>query len=1583
MDNVEVGEYSGLESSLLHNFRHLPFVRKYFCNQCSFATQNPRDHLVHLRDVHFCRIQIYECPYCLYASKYSQKLGRHIRMVHKAESKESDVKLAHQVIEQVKELKRLGVSLTKASSTPSVRPRMEETSKTYNCSECPYVTRNKSLFTKHMKRHFENELLGGNEGQKQREAYTRDEDLEALTTDLLENLENEVLLAPPPPVEDLDDMETGLTHESLSAKRKSPKPLPPLIPLVTGKQKEETGGSGQNDPIGSNFDDDVIPVEDMEEEMAVQNGKDSQGGKHGEDRDFLDEFSQLQEVDRICKTCGHESRCLSEALRHKKLHSLSAGNQSSVRRGTRCQYCRRRCKTELDLINHEQECEEKKKVCEGMDVHPQDETVDGRKTILWSRLSEGPGTSFASSDTPVRVIEIPTQRHEATSLRRVYKCPFCSFWAQMASKFHIHYVGHLNQKPFECSLCKYRSNWNWDVKKHIKLKSERDPEHRNAKVYITHDSGNKNYEKYGKYMAVMDIKDTGKKHGHEDERSTLISTPKGTLPPLLKGSIRTQVGPSGGNRMSSMPPLLKKGEGPKKPPLPLKFPLFRMQTQANPDGVHVSSAPQFFLVSTPTTSNAGATSQTFIGASQYVTVKDEREPPRPSQKRAGDSQHQGDGPTLKRPNLAQIQGAMKCSRCKFTTLDRNAMKGHLRTHLEDSRDLDGGNDRSMNEDIGSDLSQLFASDQDSMDQLPLGSDVVENTDYLPEERKYQCRLCPYSCPRRGDMKAHSIQHRKRPHADFKCPMCPFYVSKQRALHHHMKLHGIDSPQLFAGDGDSPLREDVDMVEVKEYEDSEGEGGKEGGSSDAIRAWHCPECPYTATTKSQYYYHRQYHKPGLSTRKCMYCSFNTDNERLLSQHMSQLHEHQGDEDKTASAGTQNESVDGDIPQVWVCKGDQFCKMFKCRHCPHVNMRRSNIVEHERMHGARDLKGEVFRCRICNYTCGNYGVLSVHLKMHQMSKSRTMQSQAPGESQQKGPPRPRREGSFLMHFCSMCPARFKGAKEINVHVKFHGAALPYPCELCDYAAQQKTHLLAHAKVHTSEYRERTLREIQYCPFSPDFPISKFYQEDAKFDAAHENDYQTKLQKSIIKNSPSGEKILGCPHCPGKFSKRTTLNRHIALHGSKYPHKCDLCDYAVSTRNHLAKHQGLHHGLDVRKKFKKRRRVLKEENLPGLWGLDTMEQAEEDDDDVPMSGIGLMEKLQKMESQRNEGDGEEVDDESSPTVVEDDPNGTDAVLFNEDLIFPDKIHVGHRIKRFYTCPKCPTVIQKKEKFKIHARLHGARCRYKCQLCDYAVKQFNHYAQHLRKHAESGDARAVEIQEQMNDSYSNVYKSSPRTDESPFQASGLAAALEVTPKIVIKKTETKAPNESHKTVYSVSTLSEPRSSISGDAKEKGKVEASAGPKATTTVRSCEEPRFYSCPSCPYSSAKRDHLKNHSGRHEVPTAQTGIFFCPYCNYWSQQASFVRDHVKVHFKAGRVPEKPLAFADTDEFEIWCIEEQENAHDSKESCLLKANTDAREVLLDRTADEQLHQFIDVASGEEVQLRNPVPVATADNESSKVR
>lgn len=175
--------------------------RNYSCNLCPFFSQNPRSFLYHSRDVHFDRIKIYECAQCLYASKHSQKLQRHVNMIHVAGK--NRIKKVNKVvkIEKKKEFKPIKpkppevvpVEEKKVEEVVPVLPdvKIEEemvmpdedlvdgelkcsvcnfTSKRHTlmrrhervvhlkkrflrCSKCSYVTHVKARYTKHVKYH--------------------------------------------------------------------------------------------------------------------------------------------------------------------------------------------------------------------------------------------------------------------------------------------------------------------------------------------------------------------------------------------------------------------------------------------------------------------------------------------------------------------------------------------------------------------------------------------------------------------------------------------------------------------------------------------------------------------------------------------------------------------------------------------------------------------------------------------------------------------------------------------------------------------------------------------------------------------------------------------------------------------------------------------------------------------------------------------------------------------------------------------------------------------------------------------------------------------------------------------------------------------------------------------------------------------------------------------------------------------------------------------------------------------------------------------------------------------------------------
>lgn len=76
-------ESTSVENSDQQEFKTAGMSRNYFCIDCKCSTRNPRLYLEHRRDFHKEPISIHKCDLCVYASKHSQKLARHLRTVHR------------------------------------------------------------------------------------------------------------------------------------------------------------------------------------------------------------------------------------------------------------------------------------------------------------------------------------------------------------------------------------------------------------------------------------------------------------------------------------------------------------------------------------------------------------------------------------------------------------------------------------------------------------------------------------------------------------------------------------------------------------------------------------------------------------------------------------------------------------------------------------------------------------------------------------------------------------------------------------------------------------------------------------------------------------------------------------------------------------------------------------------------------------------------------------------------------------------------------------------------------------------------------------------------------------------------------------------------------------------------------------------------------------------------------------------------------------------------------------------------------------------------------------------------------------
>lgn len=559
------------------------------------------------------------------------------------------------------------------------------------------------------------------------------------------------------------------------------------------------------------------------------------------------------------------------------------------------------------------------------------------------------------------------------------------------------------------------------------------------------------------------------------------------------------------------------------------------------------------------------------------------------------------------------------------------------------------------------------------------TDEPDHVDVI-QDGAFKCTFCPFSTNNNPNFEQHLSGHVPAEDSIFKCFYCKYYVNKKEDLSDHLRLHGITDPEDF-----------LNKMSEKINNDSEG------------KKFRCLTCPYVTNSKSQYTYHKQFHKPRGGQYTCSHCSYNVSKRHLLHQHLKvhginvATHKQNGEVmflDETADdieevhQSTFNIDLQNlpDIPLVWVSKNGKFSKMFKCRYCPHVNLRKVNIQEHEKMHSVREKNANTtkmndveHRCTECNYICANAGVLSSHSKVHQglygivhrlVDPSRSDEEQIrelsraigiqPAENPQDDDPV---DFSLLdeeidsssgtgtvLYFCKECPARFLKENEFGIHKRFHGSKLFYKCDHCTYTSRENPHLISHSKVHTNEYQERTKVLQNMYVTSSNYP-------------------QPKIQTIKLENAKQIYVVA-----------ENKLNSEMST-------LCSILNKPVKSSQN-----------------------------------------------VPLSGTDLF--LQKSEAEQKHA--AEMGREPSPQRNLD-FNIAELMRGNPDFIYQPIMKNGRLKEKRYKCHMCPTAFEKREQYKIHLGLHGSEQRYKCEDCDYSVKYYANYVQHLKKHKMNADAHAA----------------------------------------------------------------------------------------------------------------------------------------------------------------------------------------------------------------------------------------------------
>ncbi|KAL8608397.1 hypothetical protein ACOMHN_002630 [Nucella lapillus] len=515
-------------------------------------------------------------------------------------------------------------------------------------------------------------------------------------------------------------------------------------------------------------------------------------------------------------------------------------------------------------------------------------------------------------------------------------------------------------------------------------------------------------------------------------------------------------------------------------------------------------------------------------------------------------------------------------------------------------------------------------------------------------KRYFCTICPYRTDKRGMLTFHHSYHQPSGQNRYKCKLCPYYVCAPRLLHQHMKCH-----DEFSEDQTTLESFGWKLSMEKTPPSSPSKAGKVSFENSPKRHV-CEKCPYTTNSKNDFLYHKQFHRPKPAAEyKCEYCDYWVTHRRLLRQH-ARLHGDEFPEDSLASSPSKSLASDAsavlDAVEIAAIKQKMIANK--------VTASLSTFPAVSPMKMAT-------QCSVGN---------------------------RPGYV--------RRDGGYRkLHQCSRCPYTNIRSRNVRLHELMHGwRRSDHPlmkCPHCDYLVGAKGLLSHHMKVHNQQYRpdplDSTTFDLESREQAPGLSSISAEMDDEASSVFVSPDIPQR-QKVDTLLEISRFKKYSCEKCPYASGKRSHFMRHMELHGSRQRFVCQYCDYAVPSMNLLHQHQRIH--------------LMPNQNLLASQSFSNLQHLKE----VP-ADVALASALPPTDS--SESVTINVIHDHLELYENDDNNAFDATP-----------------KKLYRCDRCPYANVRRDHLLTHLRFHLAKSHFHCPYCDYSAPKQQLLTQHIRVH-------------------------------------------------------------------------------------------------------------------------------------------------------------------------------------------------------------------------------------------------------------
>ncbi len=585
--------------------------------------------------------------------------------------------------------------------------------------------------------------------------------------------------------------------------------------------------------------------------------------------------------------------------------------------------------------------------------------------------------------------------------------------------------------------------------------------------------------------------------------------------------------------------------------------------------------------------------------------------------------------------------------------------------------------------------------------------------------------------------------------------------------------------------------------------------------------------------------------------------------------------------------------------------------KCDICPFTSTRQGLLKIHMGYHNPPSSDRQL-KCRYCSFYVCTRSRLEQHMELHekemksdatraqgeepQDSKSCQSPVRTPPPKRFVSPPSSSSKAQGKTHYyCDRCPYISINKNDFIYHKQFHRPkpSAPFKCDLCPYWVSLRRLLTQHAKVHTAAYKE------QYYPqdIMQDLGERATQLEPSPHPSPCKSTVSSMSMESLgdiseVKQEIIDGKIVSVPLTPEKleppervafagtsmmksFIVDSNDGELISSSGYRKLHNCRYCPYTNIRASNLRLHEKMH--TRSPKKGKELHQCLycnysvankgllslhvKVHSLQYKPGKDEINDVElETPDDNTATENQTPSEASKEENEEEEKEEEAKSPQKINTAVfpEKTPVPTEPVDHLDVRQLPDK-------SDFY--------IKYNKETGEHVLEKATLRKWCCDKCPYATMKHMQFERHVVLH----DSRQRYMCEYCDYSVPSYH----------MLVQHRKLHLEPNPNLL-----------SAQSVQNLQKLPEVAADVAAAADFTGRDDTCGRFGIHDEMNLYEnssdfaEPKkLYRCDRCPYTNVRRDHLLSHLKFHMVRSALE----CPYCDYSVSKVHLLNQHIRVHF----------------------------------------------------------------------------------------